>query len=164
MECGKLFWLLACSASPQCSLSHIFLSFERIYTSTSSGHPHELVSFAANMTNLMHILGFIHAHCNQSVVNCFSLVAHIMHLVSLNFNIQIFKHLTWPIVSVNFNITMLHFVLFHNVTSYTNSLSSYIHVNNIKLHNIICILVTKGVILQSLDRSECRKLMKVIFI
>ena len=37
---------------------------------------------------------------------------------------------------ISFNITMLHFVLFHNVICYTNSLLSCIHVNTTELHDI----------------------------
>ena len=77
----------------------------------------------------------INTHCNQSVVNCFSIVTYV-HLVSSNLEIQAFEHLTWPIVSVNFNIIMLHFVLFQNVTCYTNSLLSCVYVNTIELLNI----------------------------
>ena len=46
---------------------------------------------------------------------------------------------------------MLHFMLFHNFTCYTNSLVSHIHVNTTKLHNITCTLVATDVILRSLD-------------
>ena len=53
-------------------------------------------------------------------------------------------------------ITMLHFVLFHDVTCYTNSLLSHIHVNLTKICNIKCTLVATGVIIRSL---ECTLLM-----
>ena len=67
MECGKLFWLLACSVSPLRSPSCMFLSLERINASTSLGDPHQLVSFVtASKTTLMYILDFIHAHCGRS--------------------------------------------------------------------------------------------------
>ena len=52
---------------------------------------------------------------------------------------------------INFNIRMLHFVLFHNVTCYTNFLSSRMHVNTTKLYNIMCMLVATSVILWSLE-------------
>ena len=52
-------------------------------------------------------------------------------------------------------INMLHFVLFHSVTCYTNSLVSHIHVNTTKLHNITCILVATIVILWSLECTIC---------
>ena len=48
-------------------------------------------------------------------------------------------------------IKMLHFVLFHNVTCYTNSIISHIHVNITKLRNIMCTLVATGMILRSLE-------------
>ena len=48
---------------------------------------------------------------------------------------------------INFNISMLHFVLFYNVTCYTNSLISCIHVNIKEFRNIMCTLVVTGVIL-----------------
>ena len=51
-------------------------------------------------------------------------------------------------------IKMSHFVLFHSVTCYSDSIVSCIHVNNTKLHNITCTLVAKGVIPQ---RLECRR-------
>jgi hypothetical protein len=38
-------------------------------------------------------------------------------------------------------LNMLHFVLFHNVTCYNNSLVSRIHVNTTILCNIMCTLV-----------------------
>ena len=42
------------------------------------------------------------------------------------------------------------FVIFHNVTCYTNSIASRIHVNTTKLRNITCTLIATGVMLQSL--------------
>ena len=48
-------------------------------------------------------------------------------------------------------IKMLHFVLFHSVTCYTNSIVSCIHVNTTKLRNIMCALVATGVTLRSLE-------------
>ena len=53
-------------------------------------------------------------------------------------------------------IKMLHFVLFHSVTCYTNSLVSCIHVNTTKLRDITCALVATSVILW------CLKCMKSI--
>jgi hypothetical protein len=46
------------------------------------------------------------------------------------------------------------FVSFHNVTCYTNSIVSCIHVNTTLLHNIACTLVATGVILRSLECSR----------
>ena len=43
------------------------------------------------------------------------------------------------------------FVLFHNVTCYTNSLSSRIHVTTTWLFNIMCTLVATNVVLWSLE-------------
>ena len=48
-------------------------------------------------------------------------------------------------------IKMLHFVLFYNVTWYTNSIVSRIHVNTTNLCNITCTLVATGVILWSVE-------------
>ena len=121
-------------ASLQCSPSCILSSVEMINTNTWLSDPHQLVSFVANKTNMMYILDSIHTRCNRSVVDCCSIVKR-----------QIFNHLTWPTVSVKFNITMLHFVLFHSVTCYKNSLLSRIHVTTTGLHNITC----TGVILRS---------------
>jgi hypothetical protein len=48
------------------------------------------------------------------------------------------------------NFPHISCVLFLNITCYTNSIVSRIHVSTTKLHNIMCTLVTTGVILQSL--------------
>ena len=51
-------------------------------------------------------------------------------------------------------IKMLHFVLFHSVTCYTNSIVSCTHVNTTKLCNITCTLVATCVIIRSLDCTK----------
>ena len=50
-------------------------------------------------------------------------------------------------------IRISHFVSFHNVICYTNSIASRIHANTTKLHNITCTLVATGVILWRLGFS-----------
>ena len=113
---------------------HVLFSFKRIGFNTTSNDPYQLVSFVTYKTKLWYILDFIHAHCNGSVINCFSLVMHV-HLVSSTLEIQIFKHLTWPIVRANLNIIMLHFSLFRNVTCYTNSILR--HASMLRLQNFV---------------------------
>ena len=46
----------------------------------------------------------------------------------------------------------ISFMLFHNVTGYTNSIVSRIHVYTTELRSIMCTLVATGVIIRS---SEC---------
>jgi hypothetical protein len=51
----------------------------------------------------------------------------------------------------NSNYPHISFVWFHNVTHYTHSIVSRIHVDTTKLHNIMCTLVATFVILWSLE-------------
>ena len=122
---------------PQRSPCCILILFERTNVITLSGDPHQLVSFVAKTTKLFYVLDFIHNHCNISVVNCLSLVKR----APCFFKYYDFKPLStlrgWLWAS-KINITMLHFVLFHNIACYNESLIARIHVNTEELRNITC--------------------------
>ena len=49
------------------------------------------------------------------------------------------------------NCLHISLVLFHNVTCYTDSIVSHIHINTTKLYNITCTLLATSVILWSLE-------------
>jgi hypothetical protein len=70
---------------------------------------------------------------------------------------------------INFNIAILHFLLFHNVTCYTNPLLSCTNVNTTYLLNITCTLVAKRVVLGRLEYpsiyvQDCQLPIKCVYL
>ena len=95
---------------------------------------------------MLHI-GFLHQGLVQSISKGLELLDRTISFV----HVCKVERLSVPIHEIIiFNITMLHFVLFHNVTCYTFFLLSHIHVNSTDFRNITYTLVATSVILWSL--------------
>ena len=77
----------------------------------------------------------------------FLFLCHLLNVDACICHIAREGQVEWP----HHTIKMLHLVLFHSVTCYTNSIVSHIHVNTTKLRNFTCTLVATGVILWSLE-------------
>jgi hypothetical protein len=100
---------------------------------TKEVNPHSCIAPCANMWSVFFFFFFFLCH----LLNVRAWISYITHDGQ------------WS--GPHHTIKMLHFVLFHSVTCYTNSIVSHIHVNIAKLCNITCTLVATGVILRSLE-------------
>ena len=121
-----------------------FLSFTSrnlsIMQTTKEVSPHPHIASCVNMRSVVFFFFFL---CRLLDVGaCVRHIAHEAHGVDHN------SVGDWR---TNSNCPHISFVLFHNVTCYTNSIASRIHVNTIKLCNTTCTLVATRVILWSLE-------------
>ena len=93
------------------------------------------------------------SHCAMcQYVECHLLILFLIRLLNVGACIC---HIAWEgqveWTTTNHTIKMLHFLLFHSVTCYTNSIVSCIPVNTTKLRDVTCTLVATCVILRSLE-------------
>jgi hypothetical protein len=89
----------------------------------------------------------------------FFFLCHLLNVGACICHITQERQVEWT--TPHHTIKMLHFVVFHNITCYTNSIVTCIHVNTKKLHNITCTLVATSVILW---RLECNLSHTQVFI
>ena len=124
--------------TPYC---HIYLSYITIFLSLMQTiqevDPHPHIAPCVNMwgVTFLFLFCFFLCLCDLSIGG--ACICHIAHGVGQS--------------GLYHTIKMLHFVLFHSVTCYTNSKVSRIHVNTTELRNTTCALVVTSVILRSLE-------------
>ena len=109
---------------------------------TQEGNPHPHMAPCVNMWSVTFLLYFFLCHL-LNVGGC------IYHIAREGQDCGV-DHTSVGDRRTNSNYPHISFMLFHNVTCYTNSIVSHIHVNTTKLHNIMCTLVATSVILWSL--------------
>ena len=94
-----------------------------------------------------------HVECHLFFLFSFFFLCHLLNVGAFICHITWEGQVEWT--TPHYTIKMLHFVLFHNVTCYTISIVSRIHINITKLRNITCTLVAKCMILWSLECACC---------
>jgi hypothetical protein len=114
------------------------------------------LSLTSRILSLMHTTKEVNPH--PRIVPCVNMWSvfffFLCHLLNVGACICPIARVNWSELHHITPFQMLHFVLFHSVTCYTNSIVSRVHINTTKLQDTMCTLVAIGVILRSL---ECTK-------
>ena len=105
---------------------------------THEVNPHPRIAPCFNMCECHHLFVFFLCH----LLNVGACICHIAWEVD---------HTSVGDMRTNLNCPHVFFVLFYNVTCYTNAIISHIHLNTTKLCNIMCSVVATCVILRSLE-------------
>ena len=109
---------------------------------TQEVNPHPHIESCVNMRSVTLLFLFLLFFLLMPLVECWWL--HPPHHPGRPSRVD---HISAVDMRTNSNRPHISFALFHNITCYTNSIISRIHVNTIKLHT----LVATGVILRNLE-------------
>ena len=125
-------------------LSHISQIFSLTQT-TKEVNPHPRIASCVNMWSVSFLFF------------SFFFLYHFLNIGACICHIAWEGQVEWT--TPHHTIEMLHFVSFHSVTHYIESIVSRIHVPTTELRNITCTLVATGVILRSVE-CKCYALLK----
>jgi hypothetical protein len=144
LGCGLLVSeLLNSTLRNKCTLKK-HSSFHDVNMAFTSCHPCVLQS----SPKLLNTRTYCHEILNQTYIRKFKLCICV----------QLWEIIHVPCMKIiKFSNAMLHFMLFHIVTHYTNHLLSHTHANTTKFLNITSTLIARCMIFRNLECAICSK-------